>query len=746
MKDIQLILEATLEDHPDRAVRLNNLSSHLNSRYERTGNLQDLEAAITVRATPEIHPERATFRYKRTGNLQDLEAAINHAEAAVEATKEDHNDRAVRRYKRAGNLQDLEGAINHAEAVVEETPEDHPARAPRLNNLSNHLRSRYAAINHAETAVKTTPEDHPDRAARLSNLSSNLSSRYERAGNLQDLEVAISHAETAVKATPEDHPYREIYLSNLGNHLSSRYERTGNLQDLEAAIDYTERAVKATPKDSLAHAARLLNNLSNCLSSRYVRTGDLQDVQAAINYVKTAVKTTPEDDPDRAARLSNLSSHLARKYRRVGNLEDVEAAIITNKDLSRASSLLHDAIHLIPPATSRSLEREDQQLILEKLTGFASLAAAVLLEAGRAPLEALRLQELARNITNGQLLHYRSDISDLMDQYPTLAKDFDSLRQELDSPFPFPEPSNMPKSKRLQIQTAIHQKIKLLKISMKYSSGFDKNLVSKISCLQNLRNIYLLNVTSLRSDAIVLTEEHVTSIALPHLSRASMFKYFSQSAVADVNEVKRELLEWLWKGAVEPVLRELGFYPKKVDPLPRIWWIGVGLMAKAPIHAAAKYKRAALQYSRSRQQQNQMSSALIVTMPTTPGTCPLSGVTKEAGEIKHSLLGLSIVEILERPIAERVLQELPGYSIAHFACHGVSLINPADSHLLLLKESISHNGLRTEEVDKLRVKDITALKLPAARLAYLSACSTANTASLELVDEVTHIVSSFHIA
>ena len=250
-------------------------------------------------------------------------------------------------------------------------------------------------------------------------------------------------------------------------------------------------------------------------------------------------------------------------------------------------------------------------------------------------------------------------------------------------------------------------------------------------------------------------------------------KYFgtSETSGSDKNEVKRELLEWLWKAAVQPVLRKLGFYPgpKEVDPLqlPRIWWIGVGLMAKAPIHAATKFKGGcvqmttlqyclppytstirALQYSRSQQSQQsqQCASALIVTMPTTPGASSLSDVTKEADGIKHSLRNFSIVKTLKQPTAESVLQALPLYSIAHFACHGVSLINPADSHLLLLKESISHDGVYTEEVDMLRVKDIAALKLPAARLAYPSACSTANSTSSELIDEVTHIVSSFHIA
>ena len=129
---------------------------------------------------------------------------------------------------------------------------------------------------------------------------------------------------------------------------------------------------------------------------------------------------------------------------------------------------------------------------------------------------------------------------------------------------------------------------------------------------------------------------------------------------------------------------------------------------------------------------------LIVTMPTTPGEAPLAGVPKEADEIKYTLRDFSTVQTLKMPTARCVLQALSGHSIAHFACHGVSSSNPADSHLLLLKS--------TGEVDKLRVKDIAALRLPGAAvwLAYLSACNTANSATL--IDEVTHIVSSFHIA
>ena len=70
----------------------------------------------------------------------------------------------------------------------------------------------------------------------------------------------------------------------------------------------------------------------------------------------------------------------------------------------------------------------------------------------------------------------------------------------------------------------------------------------------------VLNVTKLRSDAILLTKTEVTSISLPDLSHASMKKYCGGSTLN--NEGQRVFLEWLWKAAVQPVLQVLGFCRK----------------------------------------------------------------------------------------------------------------------------------------------------------------------------------------
>jgi len=113
-----------------------NLGHNLGLRYDRTGN----------------------DRYERTGQLQDLEAGIALSEAAIEATPEGHPDRAgclnnlgnrlSSRYRRTGDLQDLDTVIDISEAAIVATPEDRPDRVGLLSNLGVHLSRRYERTGH----------------------------------------------------------------------------------------------------------------------------------------------------------------------------------------------------------------------------------------------------------------------------------------------------------------------------------------------------------------------------------------------------------------------------------------------------------------------------------------------------------------------------------------------------------------------------------------------------------------------
>ncbi|GIG93173.1 hypothetical protein Pen02_81090 [Plantactinospora endophytica] len=124
-------------------------------------------------------------------------------------------------------------------------------------------------------------------------------------------------------------------------------------------------------------------------------------------------------------------------------------------------------------------------------------------------------------------------------------------------------------------------------------------------------------------------------------------------------------------------------------------------------------------------------------MPTTPardGTQPadLTGTAAEAltiaGRFPHAttLLGPAAT-------VEQVRTDLTGAAWAHFACHGTSEPGASFRSRMLLFDG------------DLDVRQISGLRLRAAELAYLSACSTAQ-GGLAAADEVITLASAFQLA
>ncbi|MCJ1242699.1 hypothetical protein MMC14_010708 [Varicellaria rhodocarpa] len=106
----QEAVDTTPQDHPNRAVRLNNLGGGLGNRYSRTGAIADLEEAIqvgreAVDATPQDHSDRARYlnnlgvrlcdRYLRTGAMADLEEAILCCQSALSQPSSPTNVRII---------------------------------------------------------------------------------------------------------------------------------------------------------------------------------------------------------------------------------------------------------------------------------------------------------------------------------------------------------------------------------------------------------------------------------------------------------------------------------------------------------------------------------------------------------------------------------------------------------------------------------------------------------------------------
>lgn len=197
--------------------------------------------------------------------------------------------------------------------------------------------------------------------------------------------------------------------------------------------------------------------------------------------------------------------------------------------------------------------------------------------------------------------------------------------------------------------------------------------------------------------------------------------------------------------------------------LPRIWWIGTGLASSMPFHAAGIHSKGstenalcraissytpsikALAYARDRANSTDIigKNLLIATMPTTPGCAALTGVIKERDTILEVVKGFVTANELDPPHVTQIMEELEQCSFAHFACHGrTEEADPSNSGLVLQKVEASGEVA----ADFLTVRMISEAKLQHARLAYLSACSTAENKAARLADEVIHVVSGFQVA
>jgi CHAT domain-containing protein len=100
-------------------------------------------------------------------------------------------------------------------------------------------------------------------------------------------------------------------------------------------------------------------------------------------------------------------------------------------------------------------------------------------------------------------------------------------------------------------------------------------------------------------------------------------------------------------------------------------------------------------------------------------------------------------EVHDHPSTHYILQSLEHCSIARFACHGLTdYTDPSKSGLVFQKQDTA--GCLVQDV--MTVHDVSELKLERARIAYLSACSTAENKAARLRDEVIHIVSGFQVA
>ena len=109
--------------HPYRSSFLNNLASAVLTCYEQSGEMEDLEEAITY------HHEAITLRPPGHPNRS---ASLNHLANVI-----------LTRYEQLGSLKDLEEMITYHHEALDLHPPGDPNRSASLNNLANAVLACY---------------------------------------------------------------------------------------------------------------------------------------------------------------------------------------------------------------------------------------------------------------------------------------------------------------------------------------------------------------------------------------------------------------------------------------------------------------------------------------------------------------------------------------------------------------------------------------------------------------------------
>ncbi|KAK3317363.1 CHAT domain-containing protein [Cercophora scortea] len=812
----------------------NNLATTLVDQYIDTGNLENLQKAIkllekaldkfpkndpdSLRTACEITLSQAlNHLYQRTGNLPEIEWAVSLSRSAANQPDLDPLDRGIYLNTLGDNLEvlyDRTGDLTHINA----------------------------AIAAEEKAASIFPPKHGDHARTLRSLADKLRCLYGQTRKPIDLEKALRTARLALNDLPKDHPERGDYLDSLATLLEDLSELSSNhVASLDEAVDMGEKAVSVTPTTGTSYAL-LLSNQGRRLEKRHHSRNQEQqerkghnkpDLKRAIEFFRKASESV-EGQPAVRIRAGRSAARL----------------LCSIQQWEQAARIVDGLASLLPLICGRYASRTDQQYAVNQTSGLAADACSLTLKSGGSASKALQQLEFGRGLILNYAIENRTtidrDLDRLRREEPRLASLFESLQFRAAGTGSRPlvksgggaaedkekgneseedgstEEINRPVINRINATQELNELLDTIRQIPAFRRFLMEPTMEEMLSHATARQgpLIVVNVTEISSDALILARDGIHHVPLPSIQPDGAPKPFHWSLQkrrddddAGLHRFKQprnmasetvrswwsgSALAWLWRTCVGPVLDEAHSRGLLVDvnedsALPRVWWNGAGIASSFPFHAAgspwmpgamdrvvSSYcpTARALWYSRSRAAAAAATSitkgrksVLVVTMADTPGHRPLPGADREGAEVQRVFQDTAVVYgllWLRCPTATTVMESLHASNILHFAGHGLcDALDPSQSCLLLQKpgsvrkreekecsekentRGADEGGQELPVVDRLTVARISAEAERGknrAWLAFLSACSTAEVAVPALASEGIHLASAFQLA
>ncbi|KAG8214373.1 hypothetical protein J3R82DRAFT_9362 [Butyriboletus roseoflavus] len=369
-----------------RSKLLSNLANALSGRFQRHGDIADLDHSVKCHLTaldfrPPGHPGRANtlsnfatallVRYGQLGMPKDIELAIEYFTTALSMLPPDgrlvplmnYASALFSRFQHTGDVSDLSDAICQYRAVVDSSPaENKPAS---YYNLANAILSRFKlendpkdlelCIEYSSIALHGMRDGHPDRLLALSCLSIALIRRFESHGDPEDLHIAVKNFKYVLELRSAEDPPQFTVFYDLADALVMRYNLQYDLPDLELAIIHYRTAINLLSSNH-NHEGIISDNLGNALFLRFSRLGNLHDLEEAIQRHFFAMKIHSEDLARRVITLEALGTCLDVRFEQFRDPEDLHTAIDLYNEALMETSQNHPHRTTILKRSASSLE------------------------------------------------------------------------------------------------------------------------------------------------------------------------------------------------------------------------------------------------------------------------------------------------------------------------------------------------------------------------------------------------------
>lgn len=438
IKQGELALDCTPEDHAYYGVRLGNLGIARLAKFSRYGRLTDIDRAISdlQRAVDIITPNHAYYpsfgnglavalfrRFKRLDERADIDAAISMHRSITTLAAADHPDRCsyfndfgnslLQRFERFGDMADINEAILTHRTVLASAVEGDANLPAYMNNLSLSLMQRF------DCSSVDPPENASERHAMEHDIA--------EATELLEHGLSLVHRET--------HSLHHMISDNLGCAFLRRGRYSGAREHFDRAIQILNEATNVLHgQDRSLKDATTLYNLAHARYERWYIFKTTEDQEFLVDNLRSAC-----DSPYASPYVRFIAAKLWADVLHQWGVSP-QYPLRPAHDLRSALEAYSRCIDLLPQIAWIGLSMEMRLTQLSTLAqsvasdAFACATSLSELEpsASRQMLEkAVEMLDRGRSVVWAQAIQFREDITSLWERDPALADRLETLSNHL---------------------------------------------------------------------------------------------------------------------------------------------------------------------------------------------------------------------------------------------------------------------------------------------------------------------------